>query len=113
MSNMSYCRYRNTASDLRDCLRAERDNQYGTKPCQEDWKRDNPPPQESDFETEAAYERADERWDEESESLLSRDEHRARKDIIDTMAKYLEELGFTVTGHGYQDHHDKASDYIK
>ena len=101
MGNMSYCRYRNTASDLRDCLKAERENRYGTKQSQDDWKRDNPPPKESDFANEDDFERADERWDDESESLLSSDEHRARKAIVDTMVEYLEELGFEVTGNGY------------
>lgn len=94
---MSYCRFENTVSDLRDCLRAERENEYGTKPCDEDWESQNPPPELSDYATEAEYERADENWDEKRDSLLSRDEHRARKAIIDTMVEYLEELGFDVT----------------
>lgn len=101
MGNMSYCRYENTASDLRDCLRAERENRYGAKQSQDDWKRDNPPPNESDFANEDDFERADERWDEQCESMLDRYEHSARRDLIDTMVEYLEELGFEVTGNGY------------
>jgi len=113
MSNMSYCRFRNTAKDFRDCLQAEREHGYSEKGSQEEWEMKNPEPKPEDFDTEREYERAYDRWDAERDNLLPREENQARKWMIDMMADYLQELGFTVTGNGYQDHHEKASAGLK
>lgn len=78
MSNMSYCRFHNTALDMRDCL-------------------DNWTPED----------RADERFDEDDEDVvseyegdnaegLSDMERRGHRDIVEYAKEILEKEGYTV-----------------